>query len=108
MLDGLRGAVLGNSFKELVAWDRANLVAWRGDPRCWVRLEALASPQERQATLAAAAERVIWGVMGFGRVPDDFETWAPAVRDRALASEKGQAVLSELRACAARVRERDG
>jgi hypothetical protein len=46
--------------------------------------------------------------MGFGRVPDDFETWAPAVRDRALASEKGQAVLSELRACAARVRERDG
>lgn len=71
-------------------------------------LEARASREGKEATLAAAAERVIWGIMGFGRVPDDFETWAPAVRDRALASEKGQAVLSELRACAARDRGRDG
>ena len=73
-----------------------------------MRLETLDNRQGRDATLASAAERVIWGIMGFGRVPDDFETWAPAVRDCALASEKGQAVLSELRACAARDREHDG
>lgn len=108
MLYGLRGTVLGNSFKELVAWDRTTLAEWRGDPRCRMRLEALAGRESIEATLAAAAERVIWGIMGFGRVPEDFETWAPAVRDRALASDKGQAVLSELRACAARDRERKG
>ena len=42
------------------------------------------------------------GILGV-KLPDDFKTWAPTVRDRALASEKGQAVLSELRACAGSV-----
>ena len=108
ILDIFRGAVLENSFKELVAWDRAVLEEWRGDPRYRVRLNALASQQERDATLMVAAERVIWGIMGFGRVPDDFESWAPAVSERVLASEEGQALRNELRVAGARDRERDG
>ena len=72
-----------------------------------MRLDALASPYDRDATMKAAAERVIWGIMGFGRVPDDFESWAPAVSERVLGSEKGQALLEELRAVGTRDRECD-
>ena len=37
------------------------------------------------------------GRHGLGRVPDDFEKWAPAVRNKVLQSDKGRALLSELR-----------
>lgn len=99
-LDVFRGALLGNTFKELVAWDRATLERWGSDPRCQKRVEALSSKEGRDATIAEATERVVRGIMGFGRVPDDFESWAPAVRDKVLQSDKGRALLSELRGSA--------
>jgi hypothetical protein len=101
-LDVFYGALLNNSFKELVAWDRATLERWRRDPRYRIRVEALSSPERRDAAIAEAAERVVWGMMGFGRVPDDFEQWASAARDKALQSDKGRALLSELRPQSAR------
>jgi hypothetical protein len=96
-LDAFRGALLGNAFKELVAWDRSTLERWGSDLRCRKRIEALSSQEGRDADIAGAAERVVWGVMGFGRVPDDFEKWAPAVRNKVLQTDKGRALLSELR-----------
>lgn len=96
-LDLFRGALLRNTFKELVAWDRATLERWGSDPRCRARVNALSTQEGRNVAIAEAAERVVWGVMGFGRVPDDFEKWAPSVRDKVLKSDKGRALLSELR-----------
>ena len=96
-LDVFRGALLANTFKELVAWDRATLERWKSDARCQTRVRALSSQEGRHTTIEDAAERVVWGLMGFGRVPDDFEKWGPAVRDKVLQSDQGRALLSELR-----------
>jgi hypothetical protein len=95
-LDSFRGAILRNTFKELVAWDRATLEGWTSDPRYRKRVEAVSSRERRDADFAEAAERVFWGLMGFSRVPDDFEKWAPMVRDEVLQSDRCSALLSEL------------
>jgi hypothetical protein len=105
-LDVFRSGVLRNTFKELVAWDRETLERWQNDRRCRRRIEALAVKEGRDAAITEAADRLVWGVMGFGRVPDDFEKWAPAVRETVLQSEQGRALLSELRSQSAQPRNR--
>jgi hypothetical protein len=105
-LDVFRSGLLHNTFKELVAWDRRTLERWQSDPRCRSRIEALSSKEGRDAAIAEAADRIVWGVMGFGRVPDDFEKWGPAVRETVLQSEKGRALLSELRSKSAHPQSR--
>jgi hypothetical protein len=105
-LDVFGRLLLGNTFKELVAWDRETLERWQCDPQCRNRIEALSNKEARDAAIAEAADRVIWGVMGFGRVPDDFETWGPAVRETVLQSAKGRALLSELRSQSAQAQSR--
>ena len=93
----LRRGILSNTFKELIASDRVLAENWRSDPQCRKRISVLSTEDGREAAIAEAADRVIWGVMGFGRVPDDFEEWAPAVSEAILQSDKGRALLVELR-----------
>lgn len=38
-----RRLLLGNTFKELVAWDRETLERWQCDPQCRNRIEALSN-----------------------------------------------------------------
>jgi hypothetical protein len=39
-------------------------------------MRELATPESRTSAVREAAARVIWALNGFGRMPEDFETWA--------------------------------
>lgn len=62
---------IANIFKEVIFSDPEILSQWlsRAPER------DLAGPGQEQAGIEEAAARVMYGIGGFGRVPDGFENW---------------------------------
>jgi hypothetical protein len=77
-----RNRAITNAFKDILAPNQDTLNEWQSLPEYRRRSHALTIPASRTACVREAAARVIWAINGFGRVPDDFETWAPRVFDR--------------------------
>jgi hypothetical protein len=59
-----------NTHKDIVFHDRAVLGEWQGSEQCKERVAALGDPRRRQVCLWEGAERVKYGLNGFGRLPD--------------------------------------
>jgi hypothetical protein len=74
-----RRRAIQNSFKEIIFHDREELERWRLLPEYKARVRALANPDAIRHLIADGANRVIWALTGFGRVPPEFERW---VNDR--------------------------
>ena len=70
---------IGNTFREIIFHDPKELECWRDTPEFKARLRSLAEPTVARQLVADAANRVIWGLNGFGRVPREFESW---IKDR--------------------------
>ena len=70
---------IGNTFREVIFHDSEELESWRATPEFKARVRTLADPTVARQVVAAAANRVIWGLHGFGRVPREFESW---IKDR--------------------------
>jgi len=59
-----------NTHKEIIFHDRAALAEWQASDQCKDRVAALADPRRRQVCLWEGAERVKYGLNGFGRLPN--------------------------------------
>ena len=45
-------------------------------------MRELSTAQAEQEAQRRAAQRIMWALSGFGRVPDDFEEWIESAMDR--------------------------
>lgn len=70
---------IGNTFREIIFHDSKELECWRATPEFKARVQTLTDPTVARRFVADAANRVIWGLNGFGRVPEEFESW---IKDR--------------------------
>lgn len=70
---------IGNTFREIIFHDPKELECWHNTPEFKARLRSLAETTVARQLVADAANRVIWGLNGFGRVPREFESW---IKDR--------------------------
>ena len=68
-----RRRAIENGFKELIFSDREELEDWSKTPDFKARTAALDNINTRRNVIGDAANRVIWAMAGFGRVPQDFE-----------------------------------
>jgi hypothetical protein len=66
---------IGNTFREIIFHDSKELECWRDTPEFKARLRSLADPTVERQLVADAANRIIWGINGFGCVPREFESW---------------------------------
>jgi hypothetical protein len=71
-----RSRAIANTFKEILFDQKGLLEEWAATPEWVERVRDLGDPISRKRCIEAAALRVMWGLLGFGRVPDDFESWA--------------------------------
>ena len=78
-----RHRAIGNSFKEILFSDRAVLEEWQTSREFRARAAALRDPAKAAECLRVASERVKWALSGFGRVPPNWEDWAPRAFDAA-------------------------
>jgi hypothetical protein len=62
-----------NGFKQLIFSDREELEEWSKSPGFKARNAALNDINKRRNLIGDSANRVIWAMAGFGRVPQDFE-----------------------------------
>jgi hypothetical protein len=65
------GGTWGNADgEEIMFHDEAVLAEWQASEECKERVAALGDPRRRQVCLWEAAERVKYGLNGFGRLPN--------------------------------------
>ncbi len=63
-----------NSFKEIIFSDPDELERWRITPDFEARVTLLRDNAAERRVVADGANRVIWALLGFGRVPPEFES----------------------------------
>jgi hypothetical protein len=63
-----------NSFKEIIFHDRTVLERWRNTREFKNRSRDLRDRAKTDELRAEAANRVIWAINGFGKLPEDFES----------------------------------
>ena len=66
---------IANTFKEIIFHDRDELERWRQSPAFRHRVKVLSDPTSSREAIKSAANRVMWALNGFGRVPPEFEGW---------------------------------
>jgi hypothetical protein len=71
----LRRAI-ANSFKDILFHEPPVLKEWQSLHEYRERVVQLNDPFSAVHCVHEAASRVVWAINGFGRVPDDFESWA--------------------------------
>jgi hypothetical protein len=74
--DEFQRRAIRNAFKDIIFSDAHALEEWQSLPEYRDRMRELATPESRTSAVREAAARVIWALNGFGRMPEDFETWA--------------------------------
>lgn len=62
-----------NTFREVISHDSQELECWRGTPEFKERVRILGEATGARRLVAEGANRVIWGLHGFGRVSAEFE-----------------------------------
>jgi len=70
-----RRRAIANTFKDIIFHDVDELERWRTQPEFRARIITLSNLTTAQSAVADAANRVIWAINGFGRVPPQFEDW---------------------------------
>lgn len=70
-----RKRAIANSYKEIIFSDYDELQRWRTLPDFQKRVAILRDPATERKVLAEGANRIIWALTGFGRVPPEFENW---------------------------------
>jgi hypothetical protein len=70
-----------NAFKDVIFHDEAELRSWKELPEFRERLRAFQTREGEDAAIHRGAQRVMWALSGFGRVPDDFEKWIEPILD---------------------------
>jgi hypothetical protein len=70
-----RRRAIANTFKEIIFDDVDELEQWRAQPEFRARVAALSDSATARDAVVEAANRVIWALHGFGRVPAEFEQW---------------------------------
>lgn len=73
-----------NTFKDIVFSEIAELTTWKALPEFRSRMRDLSTVEGAEQARQLAAQRVMWALSGFGRVPDDFEQWIEPIMDRAI------------------------
>jgi hypothetical protein len=63
-----------NSFKNILFHDEIELQRWRDTREFRIRSRDLRDNIKTERILAEAANRVIWAINGFGKLPADFES----------------------------------
>jgi hypothetical protein len=66
---------IANSFNEILFSDSATLQEWLISRHAQERIAALREPAQKKRCFRMAMERALFGVNGFGRLPEDFESW---------------------------------
>jgi hypothetical protein len=74
---------LQNTFKDIVFSEIAELTTWKALPEFRARMRDLSTVAGAEQARQLGAQRVMWALSGFGRVPDDFEQWIEPIMDRA-------------------------
>jgi len=64
---------INSTFKELIFHDRVELKRWSELPEFQERAATINNPSKEKQAIHEAANRIIWALEGFGRVPPDFE-----------------------------------
>lgn len=77
-----RRRAINNTFKDIIFSDSAELEAWKVLPDFRTRMRELSTRHGEQQAQQFGAQRIMWALWGFGRVPDDFEEWIESVIDR--------------------------
>ena len=65
---------IDNSFKEIIFSDEKVLLDWLGSEELAARIAALRDPARNQECMRQSALRTNYGLSGFGRVPEEFES----------------------------------
>jgi hypothetical protein len=65
---------IDNSFKEIIFSDKQVLLDWLASEELAARIAALKDPVRKQECMWQSALRTNYGLSGFGRVPQDFES----------------------------------
>jgi hypothetical protein len=90
--DEFRYRATANVFKDIVFSSRRALEQWQSLTEYRIRIESLATSESRSTCRREAAVRVRWALGGFGRVPEDFETWAGTLFDRKEVREQTESI----------------
>lgn len=70
-----------NTFKDIIFSDDSELETWKAQPEFRNRMRELSTPKGAEQAQQLGAQRTMWAVSGFGRVPDDFEQWIESTMD---------------------------
>jgi hypothetical protein len=90
--DELRYHATINTFKDIIFSNERALEHWQSHTDYRTRIQDLATPVARSVCTREAASRVIWALNGFGRVPEDFETWAENIFERSEVREQTETI----------------
>jgi hypothetical protein len=66
---------IANTFKEIIFHDSQVLEQWLSSDHAAARIATLRDPTTTRQCVEEAASRVVYGLNGFGRIPDGFENW---------------------------------
>jgi len=72
-----------NTFKDIVFSEIAELTTWKALPEFRSRMRDLSTVDGAERARQLGAQRAMWALSGFGRVPDDFEEWIEPIMDNA-------------------------
>jgi hypothetical protein len=79
-----RRRAIQNTFKDVVFADTAELALWKALPEFRARMRAFETEAGAEQARQSGAQRVMWAISGFGRIPDDFEEWIEPIMDSAI------------------------
>jgi hypothetical protein len=65
---------IDNSFKEIIFSDKQVLLDWLASEELAARIAALKDPARNRECMRQSALRTNYGLSGFGRVPQEFES----------------------------------
>jgi hypothetical protein len=91
-LEEFQRRAIANAFKDIIFSDARSLEQWQSSSAYQQRLRQLATPESRTTSVRDAAVRVLWAVNGFGRVPEDFETWAGSIFQRDFVQQRTERI----------------
>jgi hypothetical protein len=82
-----RRRAIQNTYKDILFSNETEPTIWRALPEFRRRMRALSTTQSAERARQEGAQRVLWAMSGFGRVPHDLERWIEPIMNEALAPQ---------------------
>lgn len=82
-----RRRAIQNTYKDILFSDEPEATHWSALPEFRRRMRLLSTAQSAEAARQVGAQRVLWAMSGFGRVPHDFERRIEPIMNEARAPQ---------------------